>query len=152
MAENLRLARPYLLLLAIFTVGRWLMGTFGVPYVRGHHVFSLVILTLNAAVFYGAFCRRWRHFRLWQAAGLALTIGLISQLVIFAATVLSYALGLQTYFNTPTALLGPDGASLTTVPFGQAMLARLGGLIVNPILTGIAGAIGWALGGLLPES
>jgi hypothetical protein len=152
MAENLRLARLYLLLLAIVTVGRWLMGTFGVPYVKGHHVFSIVILTLYSAVFYGAFCRRWRRFRLWQAAGLALTMGLTSQLVIFAATLLSYALGLHTYFNEPTALLGPDGAALAEVPFGQAMLTRLGGLIVNPILTGIAGAIGWAMGGLLPES
>jgi hypothetical protein len=151
MAENLRLARLYLLLLAIFTVGRWLLGTFGVPYVKGHHVFSIVILTLNAAIFYGAFCRRWRRFRLWQAAGLALTMGLVSQVVVFAATLLSYALGLHTYFNHPTAVLGPD-AAVTVVPFGQAMLSRLGGLIVNPILTGIAGALGWAMGGLLPES
>jgi uncharacterized membrane protein YagU involved in acid resistance len=152
MAENLRLARPYLLLLALCTVGRWLMGTFGVPYVKGHHVFSIVILTLYAAIFYGVFCRRWRRFRLWQAAGLALTIGFISQVVIFAATVLSYALGLHTYFNNPTAMLGPDGAALTEVPFSQALLTRVGGLIVNPIMTGIAGAIGWAIGGLLPEN
>jgi hypothetical protein len=153
MAENLRLMRPYLLLLAIATVGRWLMGTFGVPYERGHHVFSIVILTLYAAIFYGAFCRRWRRFRLWQAAGLALTMGLASQVVIFAATLVSYALGLHTYFNQPIALLGPEkGAGLAALPFGEAMLTRLGGLIVNPILTGIAGAIGWAVGGLLPES
>ena len=151
MAENLKLARLYLLLLAIFTVGRWLMGTFGVPYVKGHHVFSLVTMTLLAAVFYGAFCRRWRGFRLWQAAGLALTLGFLSQVVIFAATLLSYALGLHTYFNYPTALLGPD-TPLVDVPFGQAVLSRIGGLIVNPILTGIAGALGWAMGGLLPES
>jgi len=151
MAENLRLARLYLLLLAIFTVGRWLLGTFGVPYVKGHHVFSIVILTINAAIFYGAFCRRWRRFRLWQAAGLALTMGLVSQVVVFAATLLSYALGVHTYFNHPTAVLGPE-AGVTVVPFGQAMLSRLGGLIVNPILTGIAGALGWAMGGLLPES
>lgn len=147
MAENLKLARLYLLLLAIFTIGRWLQGTFHVPYEKGHHVFSIVIMTLNAAVFYGAFCRRWRRFRLWQAAGLALTIGLISQLVIFAATVVSYALGLHTYFNHPTAL-----NATTELPFGQAVLTRIGGLVVNPILTGIAGALGWAMGGLLPES
>jgi len=149
MAENLRLARPYLLLLAIFTVGRWLQGTFHVPYERAHQVFSIVIMTFNAALFYGAFCRRWRHFRLWQAAGLGLTLGLVSQLVIFAATLLSYAFGLQTFFNHPTAL---NVVGVAEVPFGQAMLSRVGGLIVNPILTGIAGAIGWALGGLLPES
>jgi hypothetical protein len=151
MAENLKLARLYLLLLAIFTVGRWLLGTFHAPYEKYNQVFSIVILTFNAAVFYGAFCRRWRRFRLWQAAGMGLTLGLASQLVIFAATVLSYALGLHTYFNHPTALLGPD-AAVAEVPFGQAMLSRFGGLIVNPILAGIAGAIGWAVGGVLPES
>jgi hypothetical protein len=151
MAENLKLARLYLLLLAIFTVGRWLLGTFNAPYEKYNQVFSIVILTFNAGVFYGAFCRRWRRFRLWQAAGLGLTLGLISQLVIFAATLLSYALGLHTYFNYPTALLGPQ-APLTDVPLGQAVLSRVGGLIVNPILTGIAGALGWAAGGLLPEN
>ena len=151
MAENLKLARLYLLLLALCTVGRWLFGTFHVPYEKGHHVFSIVILTVYAAFFYGAFCRRWRRFRLWQAAGLALTIGLISQVVIFAATLLSYALGLHTYFNHPIALLGPD-AAVTEVAFGQAALSRVGGLIVNPILSGIVGCLGWVMGGLLPES
>ena len=32
MVENLRLARRYLLLLALCAVGRWLMGTFGVGF------------------------------------------------------------------------------------------------------------------------
>ncbi|PYQ11820.1 MAG: hypothetical protein DMF80_20625 [Acidobacteria bacterium] len=149
MAENLKLARLYLLLLAIFTVGRWAQGTAGVPYEKGFFVFSIVIMTLLAAVFYGAFCRRWRRYRLWQAAGLGLTIGLLSQVVIFAVTLVSYALGLHTYFNHPTALNAPG---LTEVPFGQAVVTRIGGLIVNPILTGIAGALGWAMGGVLPET
>jgi len=147
MAENLKLARLYLLLLAIFTVGKFVQGAVGVPYEKGHYIFSIVIMTLHAAVFYGAFCRRWRRFRLWQAAGLALTLGLVSQLVIFAATILSYALGLHTYFNHPTALNAAGEVTL-----GQAVLTRVGGLVVNPILTGIAGALGWAMGGLLPES
>jgi hypothetical protein len=150
MAENLKLARLYLLLLALFTVGRWLFGTFQVPYEKGTHFFSLVTLTAYSAVFYGAFCRRWRGFRLWRAAGLAMTLGVISQLVIFAATLVSYALGLHTYFNHPTALLGPQ-AAVTEVPFGQAVLSRFGGLIVNAILTGILGCLGWVMGALLPE-
>jgi hypothetical protein len=150
MAENLKLARLYLVLLAVFTVGRWLFGTFNVPYAKGHHVFSIMILTLYAAFFYGAFCRRWRRFRLWQAAGVALTIGLIAQVVILAATLLSYGLGLHTYFNHPIAVLGPN-AAVTEVPIGQAVLSRLGGLVANPILTGIAGSLGWIIGGLLPE-
>src|SRR3989442_7181904 len=69
MAENLKLARLYLLLLALFTVGRWLSGTFHVPYEKGTHVFSVVTLTGYAAVFYCAFCRRWRGFRLWRGGG-----------------------------------------------------------------------------------
>jgi hypothetical protein len=151
MTENLKLARPYLVLLAVFTVGRWLFGTFHVPYEKGTHVFSIVTLTLYASAFYGAFSRRWPGFRLWRAAGLAMTLGVISQAVIFAATVLSYGLGLHTYFNYPTALLGPDAAG-TEVAIGQAVVSRLGGLIVNMILAGIAGSLGWALGGLLPET
>jgi hypothetical protein len=148
MAENLKLARLYLLLLAIATVGRWLLGTFGVPYAKGTATFSIVTLTFYAAVFYGAFTRRWRGFRLWRAAGLGITLGVMSQLVILAATLLSYALGLRTYFNDPVALEVP-GPEAT---LAQALLSRLAGLIVNPILTGIASAIGWAMGGLLPES
>ena len=148
MAENLKLARLYLLLLAIFTVGKFVQGAIGVPYEKGY-AFSIVIMTIHAAVFYGAFCRRWRRFRLWQAAGLAITLGLFSQIVIFVATLASYALGLHTYFNHPIALNAPG---LAEVPFAQAMLTRVGGLVVNPILTGIAGALGWAMGGLLPEN
>ena len=37
------------------------------------------------------------------------------------------------------------------VSFGAAMVFRAGGLVVNTILNGIAGALGWALGGLLPS-
>ena len=146
MAGNLRLARPYLVLLAVFAAGRWLQGVFKVPYEKGHHVFSILILTLMAAAFYGAFCRRWRGHRILQAVGLACTIGLISQLVILAATVLSYALGMETYFNHPRALNAE-----TALPFGQAMTRRLGGLVVNTLTTGLSGAIGWVLGALLPE-
>jgi hypothetical protein len=145
MARYLRLARPYFVLLAIFTVGRWLQGTFQVPYERAHHVFSIVILTLMASAFYGVFCRRWRGFRLSQAVTLGLLFGVVSQLVVFLATVLSYALGVDTFFTNPRALNAAEAQS-----FSQAVVARLGGLVVNPLLAGLASAIGWALGALLP--
>ena len=45
MAAKLKVAQLYLVLLGIVTLGRWLQGTFGVPYDRGHHVFSIVVLT-----------------------------------------------------------------------------------------------------------
>lgn len=146
MPEYLRVARLYFLLLAIFTVGRWMQGVAGTPYERGHQVFSIVILTMLSSLYYGAFCRRWRGYRLAQAAVLGLLLGLTSQVVIFAATVLSYALGVETYFRAPRAL-NVDAP----IGLGPAVVARLGGLVANSVFTSIAGALGWAMGGLLPD-
>ena len=146
LSENLKLARLYLVLLALFALARWLQGSFGVPYDRGHHVFSIVTLTVMSCLYYGAFCRRWRGARLLQAVGFAFLLGLLSQLVIFAATLLSYALDLQTYFNNPRALNVTEPVELI-----RAAGIRAGGLLANSIFAGITGALGWALGGLLPE-
>ena len=146
LSGTLKLARMYLLLLAVFTVARWLQGTFEVPYEKGHHVFSIVTLTLMSCFYYGAFCRRWRGERLLRAVGFAFTLGLLSQVVIFLATVLSYALDLHTYFNHPTALNVTE-----SIEFSRAVGVRLGGLLANSIFAGITGALGWAMGALLPE-
>jgi hypothetical protein len=147
MAENLRIARLYLVLLAIFAVARFAQGAMGVEYVKAHHVFSIFILTLTASAFYAAFCRRWRGFRLLQAMALGAMFGFIAQVVIFSATVLSYALGIDTFFNNPTAL---NQTSTAAVPLARAIGIRAPALVVFPILNAIAAAIGWALGGLLP--
>jgi hypothetical protein len=146
MAETLRVARLFFVLLVIVATGRWLMGTFDVPYAKGHHVFSIVILTIYASLFYGAFTRRWRDYRLIQAALLGVTMGLAAQLLILLLTVVSYALGLETYYNHPTALNAPEA-----LPFGKALGVRFGGLIGNSIGSGIVAALGWALGGLVPK-
>lgn len=145
MAQMLSLARLHFVVLAIFTVGRWLMGTSGVPYDKGHHIFSIVIFTWTAAFFYGAFCRRWLGFRAPQAMALAMLLALTSQVVVLLAMLLSYALGLDTYFNHPRALNAPE-----LLPLGRALQIRLGGLVTNTILSAIIGALGWALGALLP--
>jgi hypothetical protein len=146
MAETLKVARLFLVLLVVVATGRWLMGTFAVPYERGHHVFSIVILTTYACLFYGAFARRWLDYRLVQAALLGLLMGLAAQVLILLLTVLSYALGLDTYYNHPTALNAPEA-----LPFVKALGVRIGGLIGNSIAAGIVAALGWALGGLLPK-
>jgi hypothetical protein len=143
MAGWFALARLYLVLLAIFTVGRFLM--FKVPYDRGHHYFSIMILTLFASFFYGAFGRRWLGFSIGRAALTAIGFGIASQVVIFVATLLSFALGMDTYFTNPRALNSPE-----VVPFARAMTIRLFGLVVNPLNAALAGALGWALGALLP--
>jgi hypothetical protein len=139
-------ARLFFVLLAIVATGRWLMGTFDVPYAKGHHVFSIVILTIYASLLYGAFTRRWRDYRLIQAALLGVVMGLAAQVLILLLTVVSYALGLDTYYNNPTALNAAEA-----LPFGKALGVRFGGLIGNSIGAGIVAALGWALGGLVPK-
>ncbi len=146
-ADSLRVARLYLILLAIFTVARFIQGATGVPYERAHQVFSIVTLTFLASAIFAAFCRRWRGYGVKQALVLGLLFGLFSQVVIFTATVLSYGLGASTYFNHPTAL-NEAGA----VPIGHAIRIRLLALFFNPIANAIAALIGWALGGLLPTT
>jgi hypothetical protein len=149
MAEYLRLARLYLLLLALVTIGRWTLGFQNVPYEKATDKLSIVILTLFASIFYGAFGRRWLNFRIGQAMLMAIVMALLSQVVILASTVASYALGIDSYFTNPLAL-DPKVAP-AAIPFGRAVGIRFFGLVVNTLLTAIAGAVGWAMGALLPD-
>lgn len=146
MSETPKLLRLYLVLLVLFAAGRFLQGARGVSYADGHHVFSIVTLTLMSAFFFGAFCRRWRDYRLLQSLWLSACMGACSQIVVLLATLASYGLGVDTYFTNPRALNAPGPLTLV-----QALPVRLGGLIVNPILSSFAGALGWALGALLPD-
>jgi len=144
--EYTRLARPFFVMLGIVTVGRWLQGTaFGVPYEKGTHVFSIVTLCLFASLFSAVFTRAWLGWRLPRAAGFAMFMAVVAQVVILLSTVVSYAFGIPSYFSHPTALNQPEAVGLS-----QALLIRAGGLVVNTLLNGIAGSLGWALGGLLP--
>ena len=141
-----RIARPFFVLLAIFAVARWLLSTvFAVPYEKGTWLFSIVLLTIMASLFSTAYTRRWLGWGLGRAALFAMFLALCAQLVILLSTAASYALGLSTYFNYPTALNQPQAVGM-----GQALGIRLGGLVVNTLINGIAGSLGWALGGLLP--
>jgi hypothetical protein len=150
MNQYLRLARLYMIVLAIFTVGRLVTGFRGVPYERGHAIFSLVTMSFLSCAFYGAFCRKWLGFSVTRAMGLGLTIGLIGQIVILSMTVLSYGLHIDTYFVNPRAL-DPRVDPSVPIPFGMALLARVGGLVVNSVMNAIAAAIGWVMGATLPE-
>jgi hypothetical protein len=145
--EYSRLAAPYLVALAIVTTGRWLQGTaFRVPYEQGTHVFTIVSLTLYASVFSAMFLRAWRGFRLGDAAGFAMFMAVVSQLVVWLSTAASYALDVPSYFSHPLAI----NRQTEPIPFAAAMGFRAVGLVVNTLLNGVAGALGWALGSLLP--
>jgi hypothetical protein len=145
--DFIRLARPYFVLLALVTAGRWLWSVRGVPYERGHHVFSITALTLLASVFYGAFCRRWRGYRPLDAAATGAGLGLSAEIVIFVSTAFSYALGVASYFNHPSALGAAD-----PVPFERALVARTAGLLIAPVVNALAGLLGWVVGALLPPA
>jgi hypothetical protein len=72
-------------------------------------------------------------------------LGLSAQVVILLSTVVSYALGLDTYFTNPRAL-NVEAA----IPMAQALQRRLGGLVFGPLFDAIAASLGWAAGALLP--
>jgi hypothetical protein len=144
--DTLRVARLYLVLLALFTVGRWAQSLGHVDYAKAHHVFSIVTLTLLSSAFFAAFCRKWRGYSLLQAVMLGMILGLAAQLVIFLSTVISYGLGLHTFFNHPTALNVEKD-----LPMNEALLRRAGGLLAGPISNGIAAMLGWLMGAALPD-
>lgn len=58
----------------------------------------------------------------------------------------SYLLGLDTYFNHPTALQATAPLTL-----GEALRVRAPALAIGSALQGIVGIIGWLLGGPLPR-
>jgi hypothetical protein len=147
MTDIIRLGRPFFVLLALALAGRWIMGARGVPYERGHHVFSITAITVMAAIFYALFCRRWRGYRAVDAMAMGAAFGLTAQMAIFVSTAVSYALGLETYFNHPAALnaAGP-------VPFEQALVSRAVGLLVGPVIDAVVALLGWVLAPLLPAA
>jgi hypothetical protein len=144
--DTLKVARLYLVLLALFTVGRWAQSLGHVEYAKAHHVFSIVTLTLLSSAFFAAFCRKWRGYSLLQAVMLGMILGLTAQVVIFVSTALSYTLGLHTFFNHPTAL-NVEG----DLPMNDALVRRAFGLLAGPISNGIAAMLGWLMGGALPD-
>lgn len=144
----LRFIRLPLLLIFLYAVGRFTLGLIGVPYApRGNAVFSIVGLTFISSFYWGALSGRVGGFSWLGAALIGVALGLFSQILIFAATALSYALNLNTYFIHWDALNVPEG---TVVPMKQALMARAGGILFGPITAGIIALIGRALGVLAP--
>ena len=146
----LRFVRLPLLLLLIFAVARFTLGARGVPYApRGNAMFSIVGLSFISCFYFGALSRRWGGFGWGGTALVGYSIGLWGQILIFTATWLSYAMGIETsYFRHWDALNVPEG---TLVPMEAAMKARAGGLLIGPIFTTVAALIGRLVSALAPE-
>jgi hypothetical protein len=108
--------------------------------------FSMVILQTHLALLWAAVGRRYRGYSIGGAIQSVVMIVLVSQILIWGTTIFSYLTGIHTYFSDPVAITG----TAQPVSFGLAMAARAGGLVANCIVAAILGAIGWAMGGLIP--
>jgi hypothetical protein len=149
-ARVLRFVRLPMLLLLIFAVARFALGAKGVPYApRGNAMFSIVGLTFVSSVYFGALSRRIGGFGWGGTALVGYGLGLWGQVLIFVATWLSYAAGIETsYFRHWDALNVPEG---TVVSMATALQARAGGLLVGPIISIVPALIGRVLSALAPE-
>ena len=151
MKEKLGFVRLPIVLFVIFFIGRLALGAAqGVTkesYDNINKLFSMVILQVHVGLLWGAAGRRFRGYKITESMmAIALAV-LASQILIFVGTAGSYLLHANTVFTFPEAL----NQTTATVDFGTAMVSRSITLVVNTIIGGILGAIGWALGGLIPE-
>ena len=150
MKEKIQYVRLPILLLVLFFIGRLAFGAgLGVrreTYDVANRVFSMVVLQVHIGLLWGAVGRRYRGYGIGGSMTAVVLAVLVSQILIFGATAVSYLAGVDTFFNYPAALNQTEAVS-----FGLAMASRAGALVVNCIFGAIAGAIGWALGGLLPS-
>lgn len=151
MGRVLRFVRLPLLVVLLYAVARFALGASGMPYApRGNAMFSIVAATVISSLLFGALSKRVGGFG-WGGAALAgYAIGLWAQILIFTATWLSYALGIESsYFRHWDALNVPEG---TQVAMGAAMAARALGLVIGPVVLGLVPAlIGRALQALAPQ-
>lgn len=151
MREKLAFVRLPILLFVLFFVGRLVMGAvMGVTkesYDLSNRLFSMVILQVHVGILWGAAGRRYQGYGIGGSATAVMLAVLVSQVLIFAGTAVSYLAGIHTFFNFPEAL-----NQQAAVGFGAAMTARTVTLIANSVTGAVFGAIGWALGGLLPPA
>ena len=147
----LRFVRLPFLVVAIYAVARFMLGVNGVPYApRGNAMFSVFGVTMISSFYFGALSRRLGGFNWGGTVLVGYSIGLWAQILISLATWLSFAAGIETsYFRHWDALNVPEG---TVVPLGAAMMARVGGLVIGPIITIVPAIIGRACSALAPES
>lgn len=144
----LRFVRLPLVLILIWTVLRFILGpVFQVPYApRGNAMFSILGLTIICTLIYGAMSKRVGNFSWVGTILIGVVLGLFSQILIFLATLISYAADIDTYFRHWDALNIPEG---TTAPMAKALATRAGGFIAGPILGTIMALVGRAAFGKL---
>ena len=146
----LQFVRLPFVLLFLFAVGRFSLGAAGVPYApRGNAVFSIVGLTFVSSFYFGALSRKVGGFGWGGTLLVGYSLGLFGQILIFTATLLSFAMNIETsYFRHWDALNVAEG---TVVPMAAALRTRLGALLVGPLIAIVPALIGRLLSLLAPQ-
>ena len=151
MTEKLAFVRLPILLFVVFFIGRLALGAaMGVSkesYDVSNRLFSMVILEVHVGLLWGAVGRRYRGYGVGGSVTAVVLAVVVSQILIFAGTAISYLAGINTFFNFPEAL-----NQQSPIGFAPAMISRSITFVANCVIGAIAGAIGWALGSLLPPS
>ena len=146
MREKFGFIRLPLLLVVFFFIGRLALGAAGASYDIGNRLFSMVILQVHLALLWPAVGRRYRGYGIGGSILVAVMIVFVSQALIWSMTAISYLAEIHTYFNDPVAING----SPEPIGLGAAMISRTITFVANCVVGAILGAIGWALGGLIP--
>jgi hypothetical protein len=141
LSRVLRFVRLPLVLLLVWAVLRFLMQpVFKAPYEpRGNAAFSVVAVTIISCLIYGAMSYRVGKFSWLGTALVGAVIGFSAQLLIFTATLVSLAAGIDTYFTHWDALNLERGAR---AEMGPAMTSRAGGLLAGTLLATVVALIG----------
>ena len=117
MSEYLKLGRVYFVLLAILTAGRFVMGNYSrVPFEKGTDKMSIVIVTIVATLLYAAFARAFLGYKMWDAAKLTMTLGLVSQVVIVLATAAVLPRGHRVVLQPPPGAQPAAGGGIRPGP------------------------------------
>jgi hypothetical protein len=150
LSSAFRFIRLPIVLIFLWTIGRFTMGLAGVAYSpRSNAVFSVVVLTLITSIYFGALSKSVGNFSWLGTAMVGGAIGLVAQVCIFTATVISLAGGLDTYFVNWDAINATEG---TVVTWANALPSRASGLLINVVLAMIEACVGRLLAGLAPGS
>lgn len=145
-----RFVRLPLVLLLIWAAFRFLLGLRGVPYApRGNAMFSVVGLTVISCIYFGAMSRKVGGFNWGGTILCGVVIALWAQILIIAATFISFAAHLSNSYYLHWDALGLKPEQAADVTMGQLLAIRGGGLVANIILSIIAALIGRAVFGAL---
>jgi hypothetical protein len=112
-------------------------------------VFSIVGLTFISCLYFGAISKTVGGYDWKGTVRVGIAIGLFSQILIFAATMISYAASLNTYFLHWDALNMPGGSTPT---LGQLLSVRGEGLLFGGVITpSLIALLGRALSFVAPS-